>query len=179
MKKLRLLFAILALTALACGAGTQIPTVDLNAIQTIAANTLTAMAPTKAPPTFQPFPTHTPIPTVVFPTLTPVITSGMTRIQFAPGGISATVKNTVNFPNRVDYVLKASQTQLMTVTISSDSNTANFLVFGLTSHIMLKRLEDESRTWFGPLPATEDYVISVAVPEGSTAFTLTVTIVWP
>jgi hypothetical protein len=179
MKKTGLLLIVLAFAALACGAVSPTPVVDINAVRTIAAATLTAIAPTQSPPTLTPLPSSTPFPTFIFPTLTQVVSSGMTRIHFEPGGISATVQNTVNFPNRIEYVLGASGTQVMTVTISSENSLANFFVFGLTNLSMLKRIDDQSRTWTGFLPMTQDYVISVAVPEGSATFTLTVTIVWP
>lgn len=181
MNKLILLVTMLTLAALACGTGSPTPTLDMHAVETIAAGTLTALAPTQAPPTQVP-PTPMPLPTLTLaPTLSsfPTLSSVPIRIQFAPGGISATVQNIVTFPNRVEYVLAASKTQQMTVAIGSESNTANFLVFGMIDHTTLKRLENESRMWTGNLPATQDYLISVAVPSGSTSFTLTVTIVWP
>ena len=186
MKHIILFITLLALAALACGAIATPAPLDIHAVETIAAATLTAMAPTQAPPTLIPVPTLTPLPTftlapaaTAIPTLTPLAASGPIRIRFAPGGISATVQNTVTFPYRVEYILSASKSQYMTVTINSADTAANFLIFGMTDHSTLKRLENEDRTWIGPLPSTQDYLISVAVPGGSVGFTLTVTIVWP
>jgi hypothetical protein len=186
MKHIILFITILALAALACGAITTPAPLDIHVVETIAAATLTAMAPTQAPPTLIPVPPLTPLPTftlapaaTAIPTLTPLAASGPIRIRFAPGGISATVQNTVIFPNRVEYIFSASKSQHMTVTIESTDNNANFLIFGMADHSTLKRFENEDRTWTGVLPTTQDYLISVAVPGRSADFTLTVTIVWP
>jgi hypothetical protein len=40
----------------------------------------------------------------------------------------------------------------------------------------LKRFENEDRTWTGPLPDTQDYLIQVAVPSGYTKFALSISI---
>lgn len=176
MKFIPLLIIILALAALACGFGTPTPALDIHAVETIAAGTLTALAPTQSPPTLMPLPTLTLAPTVSsFPTLPSV----PIRIQFPAGGISATVSNTVTFPNRVEYILRAMKNQQMTVSINSAGNAANFAILGVADGQPLKRLENEDRVWMGILPTTQDYIISVATPGGSAAFTLTVTIVWP
>jgi hypothetical protein len=177
MKPFALFLTILALPALACGMLTPTPAIDIHAVETIAAGTLTALALTQPPPTRMP-PLFTPtfVPTVSsFPTLP----SAPIRVQFAPGGTSATVLNTVTFPGRVDYSLRAMKNQQMTVSISSTGNAANFAVTGVADGQPLKRLENEDRLWTGLLPATQDYIISVATLGGSAAFTLTVTIVWP
>jgi hypothetical protein len=179
MKRFTLYLLTLALATLACGFGTPVPTLDIHAVETIAAGTLTAVAPTQSPPTLAPLPTLTLVPSPTpFPPLPPV-SSEPARIQFAPGGISATVSNTVTFPNRLQYILRAMQGQQMTVSISSAGNAANFAIQGVTDGQPLKRLENEDRVWTGLLPSTQDYLIIVAVPNGSAAFTFTVTIVWP
>lgn len=179
MKSFTLLLSILAFAALACGMGSPTPTLDIHAVETIAAGTLTAVAPTQSPPTLAPLPAFTLVPSAMpFPTLPPA-SSEPIRIQFAPGGISATVSNTVTFPNRLQYILRAMQGQQMTVSISSSGNAANFAILGVTDGQPLKRLENEDRVWTGILPTTQDYLITVAVPSESAAFTFTVTIVWP
>lgn len=168
---------LLALAALACGVTSPTPTLDIHAVETIAAGTLTAGAPTQSPPTLIPLPTLTLVPTVTpFPTLPPP--GEPIRIQFPAGGVSAIVSNTVTFPNRVAYILRAMQGQQMTVSISSAGDAANFAILGVSDNFPVKRLENEDRTWTGILPSTQDYIISIAVPGGSAAFTLTVTIIW-
>ena len=180
MKRLTLLLTFLALAAFACGPVETPPPFDIHAVETIAAATLTAIAPTQSPPTLVPVATLTFVPSQSPPaTLTPITPSAPTRIQFEPGGISATVQSTVTFPNRVEYILTAMKNQRMTVALDSADATVNFLVFGLSDHSTLKRFETEERVWNGTLPATQDYLISVAIRNGSADFTLTVTIVWP
>ena len=185
MKYIILLLTILALAALACGLGTPTPTLDIHAVETIAAATLTAIGPIQAPPT-QSLPTLLPVPTLTLipsatpiPTLTPLAITGPIRIQFEQGGNSAIVSNTVTFPGRIEYILRAARKQQMTVTINSPGNAANFSILGVDDGSPLKRIENEDRTWTGILPGTQDYIIAVAVPSGSAAYTLTVTIIWP
>ena len=184
MKRFTLMLTFLALAVLACGTVQTPPPLDIHQVETIAAGTLTAMAPTQSPPTLMPVPTLTLGPATAVPSLTPIVPtavsgSGPIRIRFMTGDISATVQNTVTFPNRVEYILGASKNQRMTVTINSDGNAANFAITAVADGAPLKRLENEDRSWIGMLPGTEDYLITVAVPGGSAAFTLTVTIVWP
>jgi len=52
-------------------------------------------------------------------------------------------------------------------------------VQGVSDGQPLKRLENEDRRWTGTLPATQDYLITVATPSGTSAYTLVVTIVTP
>jgi hypothetical protein len=179
MKRFTLFLSILALAILACGFGTLTPVMDIHAVETIAAGTLTALAPTQSPPTTVPLPTLTLVPSATsFPPLPPV-SSEPVRIQFAPGGTSATVSNTVSFPNRPQYILYAFKGQRMIVQVTSSTGTAGFSILGVTDGQPLKRLENESPAFDGLLPATQDYLISVAIPNGSASFTLTVTIIWP
>jgi len=183
MRHFLALLAILALTAIACGMGTPAPTLDMHAVETIAAVTLTAIGPaasaTQAPPTLIPLPTLTLAPSATpMPTFTQQA-RGPIRIQFEAGGNSTTVQNTVTFPNRVEYVLRAAHKQQMTVVLVSPGNVANFSVVGVEDGSPLKRIENEERAWVGNLPATQDYLISVAVPSGSADFTLTVIVIWP
>jgi LysM repeat protein len=102
-----------------------------------------------------------------------------TRIQFESGAISATVTGTVEFPIRDEYLVRALAGQQMTVTLSSPGDVANFAVQGVDDGQPYKRLENEDRTWSSLLPLTQDYLLSVAVPAGSSAYTLEVTIVTP
>ncbi len=181
MKRFALAPMLLVLATLACATTPAPPTFDIHAVETIAAGTLTAAAPTQAPPTITliPLPTFTTIPSATpFPTLPPV-GSSPARIKFDPGAVSGTVAGTVVFPNRPQYVLYAFKNQRMTVQITSTGEAANFAISGVYDGQPLKRLENEDRTWTGLLPATQDYLITIAVPSGSVNYTLTVTIVWP
>ena len=181
MKRIAFALAALILVTLACSTAPATPTFDIHSVETIAAATLTAFAPTQSPPTLPlvPLPSLTLAPSATpFPTLPPAGT-GPARIQFAPGAVSGAVTGTVTFPSRPQYVLYAFKGQRMTVQIVSPGNAANFSISGDYDGQPLKRLENEDRTWTGILPATQDYLLTVAVPGGSANYTLTVTIVWP
>ena len=178
MKQLSFSLAILVIASLACMTATPTPTFDIHAVETIAAGTITALAPTQSPPTLIPIPSATAVPTQTpFPPLPP--SSSPMRIQFAPGAISATVSGTVTFPNRPQYILYAFKGQRMVVKISSPGNAANFSILGVADGYPLKRFENEDRIWKGDLLTTQDYIIQVAVASGSVNYSLTVTIVWP
>ena len=184
MKRLSFPLAILVIASLACATTTPTPIFDIHAVETIAAGTMTALAPTQSPPTLIPVNTLAVLPSATaVPTQTPFPppppSNSPTRIQFAQGAISATVSGTVVFPNRPQYVLYAFKNQRMTVQISSADNSANFAILGVTDGQPLKRFENEDRTWTGYLPTTQDYILQVAVPGGSANYSLTVTIVWP
>lgn len=179
MKPFALLLTVLALAAAACASVPATPTLDIHFVETIAAGTLTALAPTQSPPTLAPIPTLTNAPPATsFPTLTPP-SGGPTRIQFPAGGVSATLTGIVTFPDRPQYVLYAFKGQRLTAQITSNNGAANFAITGVTDGQPYKRLVNESRTFEVILPATQDYLFSVAVPEGSASYALTVTIVWP
>ncbi len=102
------------------------------------------------------------------------------RINFAAGATAATVEGTVTFPTRACYRLEAAAGQEMTVAITSAGDLANFLVRAadgaINGGVPLKRLENEERTWQYTLPASGDYIICVATPEGSVDYTVTVSI---
>jgi hypothetical protein len=122
-------------------------------------------------PTTQPGPTPTPTP--LPPPGEPV------RIQFPPGGTSATVGGRVQFPTRPQYLLRALAGQEMTVEIFSPGGQANFSIQGVSDGQPYKRLENESRSFTFQLPATQDYLIGVATPGGATNYDLRVTVVTP
>ncbi|MBV6466050.1 MAG: hypothetical protein DYG87_04730 [Anaerolineae bacterium CFX3] len=178
MKRLTLFVSLLALAALACATAAPSPTPDIHVVETIAAGTLAALAPTQPPPTFTSVPTPLPPTQTPFPTLPPPA-SGPTRIQFAQGAVSAVVTGNVTFPNRPQYILYAFKGQRITVVVSSNSNTVGFSLVGVTDGQPYKRLENESRTFETILPLTQDYLISVAIPGGSDNYTLTVAIISP
>ncbi len=98
------------------------------------------------------------------------------RISFPSGGISATVRGSVTFPNRSCYLVAAQAGQHMTVTITSAGQAANFLITSVRNNTPLKRLENEDRTWTATLPVTGDYLICVATPAGTVSYDLTVSI---
>ena len=178
MRRLIIALIVLTFTSIACGMATPVPTMDIHTVETIAAGTITALAPTQSPPTLIPIPSAGAVPTQT-PPPPPPPSNSPTRIQFEQGAVSATVSGMVTFPNRLQYVLYAFKGQRMVVEITSPGNAANFSILGVSDGYPLKRLENEDRIWKSDLLATQDYIIQVAVPGGSANYSLTVTIVWP
>ena len=121
-------------------------------------------------------PTATPLP----PTATPVagVTPTPERVAFAPGATSATLSGEVSWPEQKEYVLRALAGQTMSVEIVSPDGLANFAIVG-EDGMPYKRLVNEDRSFSFVLPATQDYFITVARPEGSSTYTLTITITSP
>jgi hypothetical protein len=101
------------------------------------------------------------------------------RIQFPPGGTTATVNGLVRPPERPQYLLRALAGQEMTVQIISPGNLANFAITGVSDGQPYKRLENEDRSFTFTLPATQDYLITVASAAGAVDFSLTVTVLGP
>ncbi|MEZ4733983.1 MAG: LysM peptidoglycan-binding domain-containing protein [Caldilineaceae bacterium] len=101
-----------------------------------------------------PLPTQQPVP-------------GRERIQFAPGATSATVRGTVQFPNRREYVLRALGGQAMRVELISSDASANFALIGVSDGQPLKRLENSDTVWTGALPSTQDYLLQVTTPTNA------------
>jgi LysM repeat protein len=91
-----------------------------------------------------------------------------TRIQFPPGGTSATVSGTVANNNRQCWVAAARAGQLMNVQVSSPANAANFSLVGADGS-PLKRIENGPPFYSVYLPLTQDYTICVGVPAGTPA----------
>ncbi len=106
--------------------------------------------------------------TVEIPAQSPPATNPAERIQFAPGGTSATVEGTVIYPTRNQYLVRAQGGQTMRVELVSDYGIANFSVQGVSDGQPLKRLENSDTVWSGTLPGTQDYLIQIATLEGST-----------
>lgn len=98
-----------------------------------------------------------------YPTPTPA--PGRERIQFAAGATAATVRGTVQFPNRRAYLLRALGGQTMRVELISSDASANFAVTGVSDGQPLKRLENGDTVWSGALPSTQDYLVQVATPN--------------
>ncbi|MEW5941910.1 MAG: hypothetical protein AB1750_19780 [Chloroflexota bacterium] len=184
MKRTLILAALIALALAACNLPSN-EGPDMENVATLGA--ITSAAPTQGQaPTLMPVPTltlipfeYTPNPTIApLVTVTSVNLFGATRIQFGQGEVGATVVGTVTAPGRAQYILYAFQKQHMFVELSSPNDAANFAIVAVSSNTPLKRLENEDRKWDGFLPATDDYLISVAVGSGAVDFKLSVTILW-
>jgi uncharacterized protein YgiM (DUF1202 family) len=114
-----------------------------------------------------PTPTYTPAPPP----------NSATRIQFPPGGTAATVRGQVQAGGAVRYLLRALAGQQMTVVIVSPGGQANVAIQGVSDGQPYKRLENEARTFELTLPATQDYLLTVATAGPRVAYELQVTVV--
>lgn len=101
------------------------------------------------------------------------------RIQFPPGGTSASVNGLVRPPQQLRYVLRALAGQEMAVQIASPGSLANFAITGVSDGQPYKRLVNEDRFFAFTLPMTQDYLITVASAAGAVDFNLSVSVVTP
>jgi len=87
------------------------------------------------------------------------------RIQFAPGGASATVDGTTVDGYIAAYVVAAQGGQTMDIQLNSNPNVAALTVWGFSDGQPYMRAQMGSTTFNMQLPSTQDYIIDV-VPQG-------------
>lgn len=97
------------------------------------------------------------------------------RIQFEPGGTSATVTGEIEQNGIRHYVVRALAGQTMDVRVTSPNGDVLLTIWG-EDGVPLKRYVDDRADWRGELYATQDYYIEAVVVGGATNYTLTVTI---
>jgi hypothetical protein len=101
-----------------------------------------------------------------------------TRIQFAPGAISAQVQGSLAAGRSDRYVLSAMAGQEMTVNLSDSSPGVNAIlaIWGADGTVLISDHADAT-TWVGVLPSTQDYTIAViSVAQAPVDYTLEVII---
>ncbi len=106
---------------------------------------------------------------VTVPPLLPAATTtpdAPVRLSVPAGGTSVSATYIVDVYGRDGYLVRALAGQTMYVSIESPDDIANFSIIGVRDGQPLKRLENEDRAWQGTLPATQDYLITVANPLG-------------
>lgn len=91
-------------------------------------------------------------------------------IQFPPGKIATVVQGTLQNEELQPYVLKASQGQIMTVTLEGQNVAMNLL---RSNQEAVDAAAYQTRSWTGQLPADDQYQIQVS---GSGAYTLDIAI---
>lgn len=103
-------------------------------------------------------------------------TSTPSRVQFAPGGVSAQVGGGLLAGNYHDYILQAQEGQTLDARVDSPSGDVVLSVTGADGTVLLSADEGLSE-WSGALPATQDYTVRVtATGERGTSFMLTIAI---
>lgn len=89
------------------------------------------------------------------------------RVQFQQGATSAVVTGNVASNDVNCYVLRAARGQNMSVNITSPRSDVLLSITGADGQ-PYKRTVDDSPSWTGTLPATQDYYLkAVSVGEGT------------
>jgi len=94
------------------------------------------------------------------------------RIEFAPGAVSATVNGQTVNGNIVSYVVAAQGGQTMDIALDTDPNLAALTVWGFSDGQPYMRAQMGSNTFNMQLPSTQDYIIDV-VPQGGQEISFT------
>jgi serine/threonine protein kinase len=92
------------------------------------------------------------------------------RIQFARGSVTTSLQGTLQPTEMQPYVLRASQGQIMTVTLQGSDAVMNVL---RSNQDTINAAAYHTRSWTGQLPADDRYTIQVS---GTGAYTLDVAI---
>lgn len=176
--------ATLFVITTACGASvTSMPDI----FSTIEAQTLQAMTPLASPtststslPSATPaLPTATSTSTSVPPTSAPAGSSSnlplATRISFATGATFSQAQGTVQAGQALYYVVKALKDQPLTVMLNTPDQSAILSVFGADGEVFLARTQ-QTTSWQGILPSTQDYYFRVTGGTSTQNFTLSVSI---
>jgi hypothetical protein len=101
------------------------------------------------------------------PTATPVPPPQAQRISFAPGAVSATVSGYADASRPASYVLRAMAGQDMTVQIYG-SGRYNATLTGKDGSYLGSA--NSQGTIYARLPRTQDYYITISVPNGAPPF---------
>ncbi len=106
---------------------------------------------------------------------TPGASAAPKRIQFPPGGITSTVQGNLGMNGLDVHVLRALAGQTMTVNITAPEPV--LLAVSGADGSVLKSSGAGGSSWSGPLPTTQDYMITISTATGApTSYTLQITI---
>lgn len=106
----------------------------------------------------------------------PGIPTGVERITFAPGSASATLAGQLKASGSHQYILQAQAGQTLSINLTFTEGIAILVVWGADGDVLLSD-HAESSIFQGNLRTTQDYYILLkGRPDGSTAYTMTVTI---
>ncbi|HET6975791.1 MAG TPA: hypothetical protein VFI24_05685 [Pyrinomonadaceae bacterium] len=95
------------------------------------------------------------------------------RVQFKRGASSATVQGRVSLELSDTWVIGARAGQVMTVQLTSPNRSVRFML--MTSRTTTS-VADNTRSWTGTLPDTDDYLILVDTGAKTASYSMTITI---
>lgn len=136
----------------------------------------TAPLPTPIPPS-PTVPAATAPPPTSPPTAVPQgNTSTRRRIQFQPGGTTATVQGKTATPGEDRFAVRALAGQTMSVSVTSSQGPVILIIYGADGNVLISDHAGTS-TWSGALPTTQDYYIDTrSIGSDVVPFSLQVTI---
>ena len=112
--------------------------------------------------------------------------SAQERIQFAKGATAATLQGILRGSEQKQYILRAMAGQVMAINVAAHDASVQLAVQGVsdgvTYKLLAERYDGDSSRWVGTLPATQDYVLTVATGISTgprVAYQLTVSITTP
>lgn len=117
--------------------------------------------------------TSTPAPTATTSTASEL--PAATRIQFAAGATSSLAQGTIQAGQTLHYALRALEEQPIIVALDTTDNSAKLSVFGANGTMLLSPSQ-QSTSWQGYLPVTQDYYFRVTGGGSTQNFTLNVNI---
>ncbi len=158
----------LLVASVACYGEASVPTAP-GAVSTIVAATMQAITP---PPSATP---GAPSPSPVAETAAPTAQAPAVRINFQNGATTGEVTGPIEADQDVAYVLQAGQGQPMFVQVESPQSDVTLSIATQGGTSLLSPSSRQS-AWYGTLPQTEDYTVTVHGGIAPEQFKLTVEI---
>lgn len=170
-RRAQIVVLVLSMAAWACFSSAVPTQPSAGEVATIVAGTLRALTPPagptlgaiSAPPTAA-------LPTLILPASPQ---PAGTRIQFATGATYSVTTGTLQTGESRVFVLKAVQNQPMIAMANSLNNDITLLIKAQTGATLLNAAQNTS-SWQGILPATQDYYVTVIGGNAPENFTLTI-----
>jgi hypothetical protein len=97
------------------------------------------------------------------------------RITFQPGATSAVILGSITAHGTHHYVLRAMANQSMGVNITSPTGDVFPEIYGQDGSV-LKRVADDSPSWEGELPSSQDYWVNAVSLGQDTTYTIEISI---
>ncbi|MEZ4681141.1 MAG: hypothetical protein R2932_43700 [Caldilineaceae bacterium] len=121
--------------------------------------------------------TTVPVTATLVPAMaTQVVAGGAQRVQLAQDVNTAYVRGVILPSRSRSYVLHAPAGQTMMMEMRSTGNNVNFAVTGMNDGQPYKLLTNDARKWTDSLPATQEYLVTVAA-TAAVPFELAITVV--